>query len=68
MEFRVGRRVALDEVARETGIGRTTLTRIAGNLGHSTSTETLDNLCEFFDCRIEQLIEYVSSGADAQKP
>ncbi|GAB6043483.1 helix-turn-helix domain-containing protein [Endothiovibrio diazotrophicus] len=58
-EFREGRRVTLDEVAQATGIGRNTLTRIAGNRGHSTTTDTLDKLCDYFGCRIEQLVEHV---------
>ena len=32
-EFKEGRRIALDEIARETGIHRTTLSRIAGQRG-----------------------------------
>ena len=33
--------------------------------GYSTVTDSLDQLCRFFDCRIEQLVEYIP---DAEAP
>lgn len=62
-ERKQGRRVTLDEIARETGIGRNTLTRLAGPTESNATTETLDKLCEYFGCRIEELVEHVPEKA-----
>lgn len=56
IEFKERRRLALGDIADATGIGRATLTRM--NRGVPVRTDTLDRLCGFFDCRIEDLVEY----------
>ncbi|WP_440998104.1 helix-turn-helix domain-containing protein [Arhodomonas sp. SL1] len=58
-EFREGRRVTIAEVAEGAGIHRVTLSRMINRRGFATSTEHLDRLCAYFDCRIEDLVEYV---------
>lgn len=58
-EFREGRRITLDEIAKATGIHRTTLSKIANQKGYNTTTDNLDKLCAFFGCRVEQLIEHI---------
>lgn len=57
----LGRRITLKEIAEKTGINRMTLTKINTQHGYSTSTDTLDKLCEFFSCEISDLVEYVSN-------
>ena len=57
--FRDKRRITLEEVSRETGIGRNTLSRIANNRGCNTTSDNLDKLCEFFDCSLSDLAAYV---------
>ncbi|WP_311945779.1 helix-turn-helix domain-containing protein [Halomonas piscis] len=57
--FQENRRVTLDEVAKATGIHRTTLSKIANQRGYNTGTEQIDRLCAYFDCRVEEIIEYV---------
>lgn len=57
-EFKEGRRITLIEVAEVTGIGRITLSRML-NRGAVVRTDTLDKLCEYFGCRIEELVEYL---------
>ena len=37
-----------------------TLTKINTKIGYSTSTDTLNKLCDFFNCEISELVEYVS--------
>ncbi len=59
-EFREDRRVTLLEVSEETGIGRMTLSRML-KPGAVVRTDTLDKLCEFLECRVEDLAEYVDS-------
>lgn len=57
-EFREKRRIPLLEVAEETGIGRITLSRML-NHGTSVRSDTLDRLCNYFQCRIEELVEHI---------
>lgn len=59
-EFREDRRITLLEVAEKTGIGRITLSRML-KPGAVVRTDTLDRLCEYLGCRIEDLAEYVDS-------
>ena len=57
-EFKEKRRVSLVEVAETTGIGRITLSRML-NRGTNVRTDTLERLCAYFDCKIEDLVEYI---------
>ena len=58
-QFREGRRVTLDEIAKATGIHRTTLSKIQNIKGYNTTTDVLDKLCEYFDCEIGDLVQRV---------
>ncbi|MGB0467637.1 MAG: helix-turn-helix domain-containing protein [Pontibacterium sp.] len=60
--FKENRRVTIEEVARETGIHRTTLPKIANKNGYSTTTEVLDALCEYFGCKIGEKTPCVRFG------
>jgi putative transcriptional regulator len=62
-EFQERRRITLQEIADKTGIGRITLSRMLGHRTHVRS-DTLDKLCAYFGCRIEELLDHV---ADAPK-
>jgi len=48
-----------EPVAAATGITRNTLSKMLNQHGVSVRTENLDRLCAYFECRIEQLVEYV---------
>ena len=61
-EFREHRRITLLEVAEATAIGRITLSRML-NHNPSMRTDTLDKLCRYFECRIEDLLEYLPDDA-----
>lgn len=60
-EFREDRRITLLEVAEATGIGRITLSRLL-KPGAVVRTDTLDKLCTYLGCRIEELAEHVPDG------
>lgn len=60
-EFAEGRRVTIGEVAQAAGIHRMTLSKMINQRGYNTGTENLDRLCSFFDCQVEDLVEYVPS-------
>lgn len=58
-EFRERRRVTVQEIALSTGITRNTLSKMMNLHGASVRSENLDRLCAYFECRIEQLVEFV---------
>ncbi len=57
--FAEGRRITIQEVAAATGVNRMTLSKILNQKGYSTGTDNLDRLCAYFQCRIEDIAEYV---------
>jgi len=61
-QFAEGRRVTINEVATTTGLNRMTLSKILNQKGYSTGTETIDKLCQYFGCRVEDLLEYIDSN------
>ncbi len=60
-EFAEDRRITIGEVAEAGGIHRMTLSKMINQKGYNTGTENLDRLCAYFDCRLEDLVEYVSA-------
>ncbi len=59
-EFKENRRITINELAESTGINRMTLSKVINHRGYSTVTDNLDKLCAYFECKIEDLVEYVS--------
>jgi len=43
--------LTFDELAKETGIHRTILSKIANTRIYNTTTDNIDNLCRFFSAR-----------------
>lgn len=59
-EFREKRRISLGEIAKEVGISRATLSKIANNKGHySTKTEYVEKLCQYFKCTPGQFMTII---------
>ena len=58
-EFQEGKRVTMEEIAKATGIHRTTLSKIANNKGYNATTEILDKLCEYFAVELSKVAEYI---------
>lgn len=56
--FREKRVVTLVEIAEATGIHKVTLSRLSNNKT-STGTETLNKLCNYFECAIGDLLEHI---------
>lgn len=68
-EFADDRRLTIGEVATAAGIHRMTLSKMINQRGYNTSTENLNRLCEYFGCRVEELVEYVpDQSSDRGKP
>lgn len=59
-EFLERRRITIQEIAAVTNITRNTLSKMLNQHGVSVRSDNLDKLCEYFNCRIEKLVEFVS--------
>jgi len=59
MQFRESRRITVQELSEATAINRSTLSKILNHKGYTTSTDILDKLCVYFNCKIEDLVEYM---------
>lgn len=61
LEFKERRRVTIQEVAAATGLSRMTLSKLINEHGANVQTDALDQLCRYFGCKVEDLVEYVES-------
>ena len=50
--------VTTKEIAKATGLSTTTLTNIKRKRYTNVELDTIDKLCNFFDCKIEDLLEF----------
>lgn len=66
--FKEGRVITLLEIAQSTGIHRATLSKIAHERGYNAGTEYVDRLCDYFDCRIEELLERIPNTTSTAGP
>lgn len=66
LEFRERRRLPLVEIAAATGIGRITLSRMLNHSSH-VRTDTLERLCVYFGCRIDEIVEFVPEEAVSKR-
>ncbi|WP_068147117.1 helix-turn-helix domain-containing protein [Kordiimonas sp.] len=57
--FNEDRKITFEEVSRETGIHRTTLTKVANQKGYNASTDIIDKLCSYFQVPVQKIIEHV---------
>jgi len=64
MELRLGRRVSLGEISEKTNIHLSTLSRIANQKASNTTIGNLEKICRFFDCEIQDLVEFVPEDQD----
>jgi putative transcriptional regulator len=65
-EFAERRRLTIQEIAQATGITRNTLSKMLNQHGASVRSENLDRLCVYFNCRIEELVEFVDEPASGK--
>jgi putative transcriptional regulator len=57
--FKEGKRYTIKDLIETTGMSRPTISRIANEPGYSTTTDTINLLCEFFDCQPGELMEFI---------
>lgn len=61
-EFEQRRRITLEQIARDTGIHRTTLSKIAAARGYNTTTANIEAICRYLDCEVGELVEIVDEN------
>jgi len=58
-EFNEKQRIKLDDLSRDTGISRATLSRITNTYDYNTTTDVLNRLCNYFQCDLAGIVEYI---------
>ncbi|KAE8436906.1 helix-turn-helix domain-containing protein [Vreelandella piezotolerans] len=58
-EFAENRRITIGQVAEAAGVHRMTISKMINQRGYVTNTDTLNRLCEYFGCQLDDLAEYV---------
>lgn len=67
-EFQEKRRISLSEIAKEIGISRATLSKIANSKGdYSTKTEYVEKLCQYFECTPDELMTIIPEPEPPEK-
>lgn len=61
--FQEGRRITFDEVSKETGIHRTTLSRLSNVKGYNVTTDVIDKLCTFFDVQVADVAVHIKDNS-----
>ena len=56
-----GRLLKISQVARDTGISRTTLTNLYYRRSKAVSFDTLDKLCKYLHCGIGDILDYTAA-------
>jgi DNA-binding Xre family transcriptional regulator len=66
LAFRERRRVTLQEIADSTGLNRMTLSKLVNLHGANVQTDVVDKLCNYFGCRVEELVEHIPDNTTDQ--
>jgi putative transcriptional regulator len=53
------RRTTADAIAKATGLGSTTISKLRNSKNVNININTLDKLCKYFDCKLTDLIDYI---------
>ena len=53
------RRATAKDIAKATGLGSSTLSKLRNSKSVNINTNTLNQLCKYFDCKVSDLIEYI---------
>jgi len=56
------KRLKICDVSKDTKINRGTITRLYHETYTRIEKDTIDTLCDYFDCRIEELFEFINDG------
>ena len=57
-------KLKLADVSRETGLHRNTVTLLYNETAVRVDLETMEKLCQLFQCKVEDLFEYMPTNND----
>ena len=52
-------KLKIADVAKETGLNRSTVTALYKETATRVDIEAIDSLCKYFKCRVNELFEYI---------
>jgi putative transcriptional regulator len=53
------RKTTADAIAKATGLGSSTISKLRNSKNANISINTLDKLCKYFNCKLTDLIDYI---------
>lgn len=57
------RKLKISDVARKTGLNRSTITSLYQETATRVDVDTIEKLCKLFDCKVGEIFEYVATDA-----
>ena len=57
-------RMSIQDVCNSTGLSRNTIAFLYHDKQHAVHFDTLDKLCELFDCNVQDIIEYSKENGE----
>ncbi|MDE1943520.1 MAG: helix-turn-helix transcriptional regulator [Betaproteobacteria bacterium] len=61
------RKIKIADLSRDTGINRGTATRLYYETAERIEMNVISALCEYFNCSVSDLLEYVPDQSDQQE-
>ena len=52
------KRITAKTIAKDTGIGSSTISKLRNSKNINININTLDKLCKYFDCKLTDIIDY----------
>ncbi|KKO48130.1 hypothetical protein VT06_13345 [Arsukibacterium sp. MJ3] len=62
-EFHEDKRITYEEIAKATGVHRTTLSKLANQKGYNTTTDVLDKLCIYFGVDLDKVASHITNDS-----
>jgi putative transcriptional regulator len=56
------KKLKIADVARDTGLNRNTITLLYKETANRIELDTIEKLCELFECEVSDLLEYSKDG------
>jgi len=56
---RINKKITYDDISKETGISKITLSRMASKKGHNASSGSIEKLCKYFGVTPDELMTII---------
>jgi len=57
-QLKLNRQISMSEIAAATGVSRPQLSKLRTNPTENTTIKTIEKLCIFFDCSLDDILEF----------